>query len=249
MPRRRILRAAPIGMGLGLGFSDNPAASGSVFSPSSLSSLVMWLRADQGFSSGTWTDQSSTGLVFSPGTAPTLATNSINGKSAIAFSAGAGTNISAAHNAALNLANYTVYIVMKPTATFAAFSAVMFKVSSGGWSDGWGFGNSGSAGSFDGWSGVYTSFAAAGAIVSGTPYVGRWEFDGSTVSSFLNGVAGTTHAAAAVNNTSAITIGTATGGTLLTAHIAEIVICNAVLSSGDKTSMSNYTTARYALAA
>jgi hypothetical protein len=68
------------------------------------------------------------------------------------------------------------------------------------------------------------------------------------VAGFLNGVAGTSHTAIEVDNTSPILLGGAPGGGSYTGDIDEIVLFNSNLSSTDLTSMSTYINGRYGFA-
>ena len=231
------------------------------FTPGSLSGLVLWLRGDLGVTTSPfqWLDQSSSALTFNKGSEndPTVNSSSINGQQGITMSsAGALGCTATTSSTALGLSSYTIYVVMKPTATFPSFSEVLVNSDSNAWSSGWGISGAGTAGYISAWSGNYVYFAISPTTLSsGSPYCVRGTWDGSTINIYLNGSIGTPYSGGVqVNSTSPIFLGTSAtggggGGNPYTGDICEVVVVNRVLNSTELSEMAAYILARYGLVA
>ena len=250
-----------MGLGIGLGVDLATCVTGGVappFIPTSLSGCVLWLRADLGFSAGSWVDQSPTGATFlqaSSPAQPTLTSSSVNGQPGVTFAAGPQQNlVGPVSTAAWNLSAFTIYVVAKPTASFGAFTTILSKATSAGLSDGYGILSCGTANEMDCYSGAYTTFAKCGTVTLGTGAVYRGELAepaSAAISGYQNGSIGTSSTASEVDSAVGITLGKydLAGGGQYSGDINEIVIFNRVLNSTELGQMSTYTTTRYALAA
>ena len=222
------------------------------FTPASLSGLTVWLRADLGFSAGTWTDQSAHGFSFTQSTGPeqpTFNSSSFNGQPGITFTKASSQSMSTAANAAFDLSAFTIYVIFKQTSS-AAYDVLLSNSSSYGWADGWGITNPiGSSGNMGGWSGSYTD-ASYGSISTATPYVIRTEYSAGTTNTWINGSPQTSGTGTETDSSAALCLGAQSSvAGYYDGDICEIVIVNRILNSTELSEMATYILNRYGLTA
>lgn len=220
------------------------------FIPTRISGIKLWLDANQmGLSDGTsvttWSDVSGSANDFSQSTSgnkPVFHTNIINGLPAVQFD---GSDDFMSHTGTIAAQPVSVFIVTQPTAntssqkTYACFTHssggsyfVVARLSTNFW-------------------GTFTNadLSSGNALSSGSNYL--LENTAASGSTFLyqKGVQVATSATTEVGSGSNSGLGKdlVNSGREYAGYIAEVIVYNTVLSSGDRVRVENYLIAKYAL--
>lgn len=232
---------------------------GGAFVPTSITGLVLWVKADSlalsdGDPVSTWTDSSTQGNNLTQATGanqPTYKTAIVNGKPVVRFN-GTSTFLSHADNASLSPAAISVFIVAKTNAAPLSGNRILLEkelsfrfitsetstaniaVRLGTSGTAWG------SGGFTGTTALTTSFSL-------------WEMTYNAVSDLEFYVNGTTAGSGApsgdiFDNTSTLYLGCYNATDFFwDGDVAEVLIYNSALSTTNRQSVENYLTTKYSL--
>ena len=230
--------------------------------PKTITGLVLWLKADEGpdqTSDGsaitTWADQSDEGNDFTqsePSKKPTIETGELNSLPIIRFD---GDDWLQADTQVFDTAKkYTIFAAAKSPGTFGSSAIILGSMT-------------GSSGVMLAWHGVYEN-SIFGSITGYLDAYHRdlsadtWHYLTLTVDAVtdtdgpmslrMDGSLGanggpSTDKARGANNANTATGGTVSSSSELTGDIAEIVVYDSALSSGDVTTIEDYITDKYNL--
>ena len=207
----------------------------------------------------TWQDQSGNGNNATATNTPTLSTNAIAGYSAVYITTNNNLLVSAFSSIAMK-ADSTVFAVFKPTTltpggTSATSNALLSK-DAGAASAGAYYLNYSSAGHLD----IDRPYQVAGTAGTGTLVAGNWTITESKISGTgVTHYIGTSSAGLSSAGSSTLVVGTTEPSTPLrigwftagtptnypTMYLAELIVYNSALSSGDETAIKSSLTAKY----
>jgi hypothetical protein len=231
-------------MRLGLGL-DICAGGSPAFTPNVVSGIFTWLRADVGYSAGTWTDQSSGGHNFAQATGtkqPTLTT--LGGQVALQFASATARTLTSAVSSYPSAAEAFIVgqLNIDPPIDFNRAGL-------------WGFGSAATASYvpftdgdiYDAWGSTTRPAAGHSSGTMASPFVYSVRSSASAWSNHLNGTQLATRANT-VGWAATAELGSSVGGSnYLDGKIAEFIMFDHVLTAGDRSLVLAYLAARYGI--
>jgi len=232
------------------------------WTPKSISGCILWLRANgiiglgDGDSIATWSDESGNGHDATEATnQPTYETNELNGLPVVRFN-GSNDKLSIADWGAINDANFTVFIVAKPNST-TQFAPVFIKTNMASYGSGFGLIKYNTTANAYRW--FMNSWDTSHYSVDFTWTENNWKIncfrwdsvDPKNIEVFLNGVSqGTDTNVANFPGTDAdfpIVMGVGFGGAAMAEDVAEVILYDSLLSSGNMETVETYLNDKYAI--
>lgn len=212
------------------------------FSPSDISGLKLWLKADSLSLSdndpvATWTDSSGLGnsaTQATSGSRPTYKTGIVNGKPVVRFD-GVDDSLAGTHGAIA--IPYTIFIVMQATGNGSGNQR--------------GYGNASNMllGPYGGnWQMYSNGFVADGAVALSAWKVLMGKVEASPLKTLGVNGSDTTSASAGINLNSSYSVGVGAGFGLtefVTGDIAEVIVYDVALDAGQIASIEGYMSSKY----
>lgn len=238
------------------GGSTQATSAGSViFTPSVVSGIVLWVRADSlaladGAAVASWAD-SSNANAYAQGTGAAQplyknnGTDDINGLPVVTFDGSNDTLTKASASLAITTAASVFVVTRSNTATN---DRAFFGAGTGGTDRQFSLQQTGTGFIYYENNGIAFNAFGAGYIANGTPYLVELVKNGATIKTYVNQVLKRTDGTGVtITNATDIALGSVLATNFYSKDIAEMVIYNAAVSDADRALIEAYLGAKYGL--